>query len=181
MALLVVTGSIPTAFLGILFHKISDRIFSSTVLVGFMLLITGLLLWGTRRIKKDGVSIAHFSSKKAVLIGLMQGVAILPGISRSGSTIAIGLFLGLNRETAARYSFLLFIPAIIGAEILSLKNLSSHTITPNIMVTFLATLISFAVGYVALKWLLQLVKKGQLYVFAPYCWIAGITTLMLGW
>jgi len=177
LAFLIVIGSIPTAILGLLLYTIKDQIFSSVFLTGMMLLLTGLLLLITYWIKKDGKTMERFSIKDALIIGLMQGIAIIPGISRSGSTIAVGLFLGLNRETAARYSFLLSLPAILGAEILCLKDLSVNTLLP-IKVTLLGTITSLIVGYCALKALLYVVKQGRIYIFTPYCWLLGIIALI---
>jgi len=179
LALLIVAGSIPTAVLGLLFHQIIDRLFSSLVMVGSMLLVTGVILWGTRYASKGVKTIARFSVKDALIIGLTQGFAILPGISRSGSTIAAGLFLGLRRETAAGYSFLLSIPAILGAEILTFKDLSSNISMP-VNIILLGALVAFVVGYLALKLLLYIVKKGQMHSFAPYCWVVGALALFLG-
>ncbi len=178
LALLIVVGTIPTAILGLLFHKVEDLIFSSVVLVGFMLLLTGFLLFGTRWVKKVGKGIERFSIKDALIIGLMQGIAIIPGISRSGSTIAVGLLLGLNRETAAKYSFLLSIPSILGAGVLSLKDISAYpafTLTASLIGTFTSCI----VGYSALRLLVYIVKKGRIHIFAPYCWFAGLMALML--
>ena len=121
LALLIIAGTIPTGILGLFLYKIVGRIFSSVVLVGLMLIVTGLLLIITVLIKKNDKGIERFSIKDALIIGLIQGISIIPGISRSGSTIAFGLFLGLERETSARFSFLLSIPAIIGAAILNSK------------------------------------------------------------
>jgi len=176
LAILIVVGSIPTAIIGILFHKIADTLFSSVVLVGFMLIITGSLVWGTRWIKKDRKNINDFSVRDALIIGLVQGIAIIPGISRSGSTIAVGLFLGLNRETAARYSFLLSIPAILGAAALSLNHLSAHLLP--LKVTIFGAVTSCIVGYWALKLLIKIVKHGRMQIFAPYCWAIGILALI---
>ncbi len=178
LAFLIVVGTIPTAILGLLFHKVADLLFSSVVIVGFMLLLTGFLLLGTRWVKNVGESITHFSIKDALIIGLMQGIAIMPGISRSGATIAIGLFLGLNRETAARYSFLLSIPAILGAAMLSLIDVSTNSAFP-LMVSFIGAFTSCIVGYSALRLLVYIVKQGRLHIFAPYCWLAGVIALML--
>ncbi len=176
LAILIVIGSIPTDIIGILFHKIADTLFSSVVLVGFMLIITGLLLWGTRWVKKDCKSINDFSVRDALIIGFVQGIAIIPGISRSGSTIAVGLFLGLNRETAARYSFLLSIPAILGASALSLNHLSANDVP--LKVTFFGAFTSCIVGYWALKLLIKIVKHGRMQIFAPYCWAIGVLALI---
>ncbi|MBW1941131.1 MAG: undecaprenyl-diphosphate phosphatase, partial [Deltaproteobacteria bacterium] len=169
-----------------MFHQVADRLFSSVIIVGCMLIVTGFFLWATRWIQRDGtitpdlsIKKEGFSMNKALVIGLVQGMAVIPGISRSGSTIVTGLFLGLNRETAARYSFLLSIPAIMGAEILSLKDSFSN---PAIMdnVTLIGTFSSFVVGYAALRILLYLVKEGRLHFFAPYCWIIGIMAIISG-
>ena len=176
LAVLIAIGSIPTGIIGILFHKIADTLFSSVVLVGFMLIVTGLLLWATRWVKKDRKNIDNFSAKDALIIGLVQGIAIIPGISRSGSTIAAGLFLGLNRETAARYSFLLSIPAILGAAVLSLNHLSAHILP--LKVTLFGAVTSCIVGYWALKLLVKIVKHGRIQIFAPYCWAIGVLALI---
>jgi undecaprenyl-diphosphatase len=181
LAALIIIGSVPTGIIGILFRKIADQLFSSVFLVGCALLVTGLLLWITRWIEKEGKDLSGFSVKDALLIGTVQGLAITPGISRSGSTIATGLLLGLSRETAARYSFLLSIPAIIGAvgaEMLSLKYLSAQTFD---MATLLGTVVAGVVGYFALALLVYIVKKGQLHFFSPYCWFVGASAMIWGW
>ena len=182
MVLLIVIGSIPTAVLGLMFKSIADQLFSSSFLTGLMLMLTGLLLWLTRRANPNnkGAGIEDFSRTKAFTIGIVQGLAIIPGISRSGSTISIGLLLGIDREVAARYSFLLSIPAIVGAGALSLKDGLSQT-DPAIRLSLLGAAAAALVGYAALKVLLRMVKKGRLYVFAPYCWLVGILAILLSW
>ncbi|MEJ2099091.1 MAG: undecaprenyl-diphosphate phosphatase [Desulfobacterales bacterium] len=179
MALLIVIGSIPTAILGFLFVGIADRLFASGLITGLMLIVTGLLLWLTRRTgaSKDQAQYNRLTPKNAFIIGTVQGLAIIPGISRSGSTISIALMLGIDREMAARYSFLLSIPAIIGAGLMSLKDALFQTdlaIGTALLGAFTAAL----VGYAALKALLQMVKKGHLHVFAPYCWLVGILAII---
>ena len=94
MLWLIFVGFFPTAVLGVVFHEIGEQVFSSVFVVGIMLMITGALLWLTRRVKQEGGGLESFSIRTALLIGLVQGLAIMPGISRSGSTIALGLFLG---------------------------------------------------------------------------------------
>lgn len=179
MALLIVVGTIPTVIIGLGLSFISAKLFNSLVIVGSALLATALLLLGTRWIKRPEISQSDFSFKAALSIGAVQGVAVIPGLSRSGSTIAMGLLLGLDRETAARYSFLLSIPAIIGALILTLFTEASDTALPlSILVTALVT--SFIVGYGALSLLVKIVKKGHLYYFAPYCALVGISALLAG-
>ena len=182
MAFLIVIGSIPTAVLGFLFRGIADRLFSSAFIAGLMLMLTGLLLWITRRaasrVEQPGAD--RLTPKNALIVGVVQGLAIIPGISRSGSTISIGLLLGINREKAARYSFLLSIPAIIGAGLLSLKEGLSQTDLA-IQIPLLGAGTAALVGYGALKSLLHVVRKGHLHLFAPYCWLVGILAIVFSW
>jgi len=179
MGLLIILGSIPTAIIGLGFHRMADRLFSSVQMVGIMLLITGAIVWATRWIKRNDQGIGRFSILTAMIIGTAQGVAIIPGISRSGSTIAVGMLLGLKRDLAARYAFLLSLPAIVGAAILAVKDVTRGVAfsAPTILVGMLSAAV---VGYLSLKLLVFIVKKGQLYIFAPYCWIVGGVALLFG-
>lgn len=176
-AMLIVIGSVPTGIIGLLFKNIAEELFSSVFIVGCTLIVTGTFLWLTRWVSRPGRDIKEFSAAQATIIGIVQGIAITPGISRSGSTIAAGLFLGLNRETAARYSFLLSIPAITGAEILGLKEAGIHSIDTAVLI---GTVTAGFAGYFALTLLVYIVKKGQLHLFAPYCWLIGAVTLFAG-
>ena len=115
---------------------------------------------------------------QALGIGFVQGLAILPGISRSGSTIAAALFLGLDGKTAARYSFLLSIPAIVGAQILALRDLGTGAADMNALYGAVSAGI---VGYAALAFLVYIVNKGRLFIFAPYCWLIGFAALIYSW
>ena len=179
MALLIVIGSIPTAVIGLLFKEITDQLFGSIAMVGCMLIVTGTLLWLTRRIQRQGRPIGKTTLKDALIIGLIQGIAIIPGISRSGSTIATALFLGVDRKVAGRYSFLLSIPAIVGALVLGLDAPEMQTTIP--LGTILAgSAVSALVGWLALVILLRVVDRGQLHRFAPYCWLVGIIALGFG-
>ncbi|MBF0111759.1 MAG: undecaprenyl-diphosphate phosphatase [Desulfamplus sp.] len=185
-ALLIVVASIPTAFIGLALKPYIDTFFDSINFVGVMLITTGTFLWFTKDIQKrdsDASQIANFSYKDALFIGLCQGVAVLPGISRSGATITAGLFCGIDREQAARFSFLLSIPAIVGAELLGLKDIlfdSQHSSFSLNMGTLYGTAVAFVVGYVALKILLKIVKVGRIHLFAPYCWILGVVSVVVG-
>lgn len=177
LIMLIAAGSVPTAVIGLLFNEIADRIFSSVPLVGAMLMITGGMLWATRLVKGGGKDIGQFTVPLALVIGTVQGLAILPGISRSGATIAVGLFFGLGRETAARYSFLLSIPAIAGAGVLGLKNLGPAAGLP-VTVVLTGVVSAAVVGYLSLKMLLFIVSRGKMYAFAPYCWLIGALALI---
>ncbi|MBF0573233.1 MAG: undecaprenyl-diphosphate phosphatase [Desulfamplus sp.] len=202
---LIIVSSIPTAIIGIFLKQYVEIFFGSINFVGTMLIITGTFLWFTKDIKKginknlniipndnninnnyDTANAHHsnimrFGYKEALFIGICQGVAVIPGISRSGATIAAGLFSGIERETAAKFSFLLSIPAIVGAELLSLKDIFGSGCKTFInMPTLYGTLMAFVVGYIALKLLLRIVKVGKLYLFAPYCWFLGVVAVIMG-
>ena len=142
-----------------------------------MLLVTGLLLWFTRYVNTSGRQIGRITAKDALVIGITQGLAIIPGISRSGSTISVALFMGVQREVAGRYSFLLSIPAILGALVLGFDPSISQT-TISAKVILLGTISAAMIGYISLKVLLHIVKRGKLYYFAPYCWLLGIAALI---
>lgn len=179
LALLIVAGSVPTAFIGLLFHKIAKQLFSSVLISGSMLITTGIILFFTRYVKSPPKEVSLFSFKDSLIIGISQGLAVMPGLSRSGTTIATGLFLGLNHETAAKYSFLLSIPAILGASLLSFMDLSKNTLIP--LKTYLIGAFAACItGYFALRLLFYIVKKGRLHYFSPYCLIVGIVSILIG-
>ncbi|PIE71968.1 MAG: UDP-diphosphatase [Deltaproteobacteria bacterium] len=177
MAVCVIIGSVPTAIIGLLLKNQSHHLFSSVRLVGAMLLVTAMVLWKTAQVHSDAAA-AGLTIRKAMLIGMIQGFAVIPGISRSGTTIAAGLFLTLDRDLAARFSFLLSIPAIMGAALISLIELNPQDLhrLPHVGA---GTLAAFVSGLIALKLLLKLVHAGRLHRFAPYCAGAGLLALAL--
>ena len=177
LALMVVVGSIPTALIGLIFKDPLEKMFGAVTTVGVMLLITGVIVGVTKFISLDHGKWEQVKLWMALIIGTAQGLAIIPGISRSGSTIVCALLLGLRRETAGRFSFLLSIPAIIGAVGLHLESdaIARVGVIP-LMVGFAS---SALVGFFALKLLMGMVKKGHFYYFAPYCWFVGALTIIL--
>ena len=177
LASLIVIGSIPTAIIGLLFHEVADRLFSSTRLVGMALLATAGLLLATRWSRQHNRTVTDFGALAALAIGTIQGVAIIPGLSRSGATIALGLLLGLNRDAAARFSFLLSIPAICGAALLAAKDLVGGHLPLDVVA--LGTAVSAVVGYSALWMLVLIVRRGRLHLFAPYCALVGLAALLV--
>jgi len=182
---LIITGCVPTAIIGLIIKQWENIIFSSIVLVGFMLIVTGTILWMTKknqsivndRDKDKDMDTSKFSFKSAFFIGLCQGVAVIPGISRSGSTIAAGLLAGLDRKMAGRFSFLFSIPAIAGAELLQIIGSMKNQQMIFTQATIFGTIASFITGYIALILLLKIVNKGKLHLFAPYCWILGMAII----
>ena len=177
LAGMIILGSIPTAFIGLVLKQFESILFSSTTLVGLMLILTGTILWVSRNFYFSGRKETELGIKQALTIGISQGLAVVPGISRSGTTIAVGMFLGLDRRNAAKFSFLLSIPAILGAQVLSIKDMITHGLVID-TVTIYATIVSFITGLIALKLLLSLVHSGRFHLFAPYCWLVGSLVLL---
>ncbi|MDH7497407.1 MAG: undecaprenyl-diphosphate phosphatase [Syntrophomonadaceae bacterium] len=179
---LLVLGTVPAALAGVFLEPLVERAFQSLATVGLGLLATGVLLvlgetasrrawWGK---KADGIT-----ALDAVLVGVMQAIAILPGISRSGSTIAGGLLRGLDREYAARFSFLLSIPAILGAAALEGWDVVRAGVGGALAVPYLLGSVTAALfGYLAITLVMAVVREGRLTWFAYYCW--GLGALVLG-
>jgi undecaprenyl-diphosphatase len=145
-----------------------------------MLIVTGGLLWLSDRVANNYRQMRDMNVSDSIVVGLAQAFAILPGISRSGSTITAGLFKGLDRELAAKYSFMLSIPVIGGATLLKAKDLLSTGVkVDNGLPLVVGTLTSALVGYLAIKLLLKLIAKEKLSIFAYYCWGLGIMIILL--
>jgi undecaprenyl-diphosphatase len=180
LAWLIIVGTLPAALIGFLWEDFFESLFRSPGRVAALLLVTGAILALSERLGKRQRSMGDLNWLDSVLIGLAQACAIAPGISRSGATIAMGLLRGVKRETAARYSFLLATPIIFGAGLWQLIELfqaeAVGTQLPPLIVGFLAAAIS---GYLCIRFLLSYLQRGRLYVFAIYCWAAGIMSLTL--
>ncbi len=176
LALWVIVGSVPTAIIGLAIHRYADKIYASVTLVGAMLLITGLLLVSTKFVRQGKDEPASMRLWQALVIGTAQGLAVMPGISRSGATIAMGLFCGLSRETAARYSFVLSLPAVIGALLLEVLD-SQAPGTAQVPALLAGAFVAAITGWVALTLLLKVVRRGGLWLFAPYCLLLGAGVL----
>lgn len=173
----LVIASIPTALIGFAFQDWFKSLFGSLQAVGFALLGTSAILWFTRDAQAGRREIGKAKLFDFLAIGTLQGIAIIPGISRSGSTLAAGLLRGLKREDAFRFSFLLAIPAIIGAAILELRH--GVALIEMRHPAYAAGLITAAVsGFFALRLLANIVKKGKLHEFAKYTLAFGIIVLL---
>ena len=170
---LVIVASIPTAIIGFTFDStVIGDFYSEMHLVGGCLIFTGILVWLSKDYSGDK-QIDDFPIKNALIVGFFQGLAILPGVSRSGSTIAISKMLGMEPVKAARFSFLLFIPAITGATILKIQDIDetiSEVGTISLMLGFLSSVIT---SYFSINILLNLIKKQQFHYFTPYCILLG--------
>lgn len=175
-AWLIIVGTIPTGIMGILLKDAIETIFRGTLFVGIFLLVTAAVLYYSERHSSGQITQKDMSFKQALIVGICQGLAVFPGISRSGSTIASGLCLGLNREYAARYSFLLSIPAVIGAGLIQIKDIATLDASASVLLAGFISSVIF--GYLSIKLLMKMIKGWSLDIFAYYCTIIGIITIL---
>ena len=176
LGVLIILGTIPAVIIGLLFEHEIEAAFSHPLFVSCALLVTGTILLGTRWTKPKAT---RFGMVRALIIGAAQAFAILPGISRAGSTIAGGMYAGVERSEAARFSFLLALPVILGACVVEGKELWHAGIPSEQGVTLLiGTIVAYVVGVVALKWLLGVIRRGRLDRFAYYCYAVGMAGLI---
>ena len=173
----IILGSIPAALVGGLLKDSIESAFASPTLVACMLIVTGLLLQLSRLAKRNPNPRQALNNWDAIRMGIAQAIAIMPGISRSGSTISTGLATGVSPQTAARYSFLLSIPAILGALVLDLKDVPEVTLAPISIIV--GTLTAFITGYIALRGLLAILNRGRFVVFSYYCFGLGGLVLLI--
>ena len=178
LAWYVILATIPVAIVGVLFEDSVDALFSGALYVpAFFLFVTGTILYLSQRMTSGEINYNTITKKEALFMGLGQACAILPGLSRSGTTIAAGLTIGLNKEFAAKFSFILSIPAILGAFLLQVKDIGS-AMDANFLPVFLGFIASIIAGYMAIKWMLDLIQNKSLDIFAYYCWVIGILVFM---
>ena len=171
----IIISMIPAAIVGLFFEEEIEALFGGQILlVGSMLLLTGLLLFLADKAKKTDKKVSMFN---AVLIGISQAIAILPGISRSGATISTSVLLGVDREKAARFSFLMVVPLILGKMTKDVLSGDLSAQTSNIIPLVFGFIAAFITGLVACKWMIRLVKKSQLKYFAYYCFAVGIISI----
>ena len=179
----VIIGTIPIGLIGVIFNSTIESIFQGINIPAFFLLITGTLLYISQRINPGKTKQENLTLKESIIVGCGQAIAILPGLSRSGTTIATGLTLGLDKEFAAKFSFLLCVPAILGAAVVEIKDLTLAD--ANLSAYIVGFIVAAISGYLAIKFLLQLIQKRNLDIFAYYCWIVGILILLgcliFGW
>ncbi len=173
---LIIVGAIPTVIIGLVFHLFLENIFQEVPVIAAAFIVCGVVLL-LARIGREKVDEIGFS--QAFLIGVAQGVAVVPGLSRSGLTITVALLLGIRREKAFKFSFLLSIPAIIGALALTLYEqfyaLAASSF--GFAETVVGAVVAMVVGYFALKLLWKTVARGKFHLFAFYCWAIGISLI----
>ncbi|MFH1212569.1 MAG: undecaprenyl-diphosphate phosphatase [Candidatus Neomarinimicrobiota bacterium] len=176
LSIFIIIATIPAVIFSVALGDYFERIFHNVGLVGITLTITGLILLSTRRVKTEG---RELTFGKSILIGCAQAVAILPGISRSGSTISGGLWCGLDRVEATRFSFLLSVPAILGALVLHLKELAGMVLAGSAAgILLIGFITSFIVGYISIRFLLKVVQSGKFSWFGFYCIALGLAVIL---
>ncbi len=175
----IIISMIPAAFIGFYFEDELESLFGGNVLfVGFMLIITALLLWLADKAKNTQKKV---SFSNAFVIGVSQAISILPGISRSGATISTSVLLGNDKTKAARFSFLMVVPLIVGKIVKDLLdgNLAESTTEASVLIVgFIA---AFIAGLAACTWMITLVKKSKLSYFAIYCFVVGVAAIIFGY
>lgn len=179
LGLYIILGTLITIVVALCFDERAEQLMSSPALVGFLLIFTGLILYSSEKFSDMLPSkLSEINLKTAIMMSIAQGLAALPGFSRSGLTIAAGLFAKTDRVACARYSFLLSIPIILGASIVyPLKEIAfSELLTYNWINIIIGTIVSAVVGYLCIKYFLAFLGKYSLRVFAYYCIIVGVIT-----
>jgi undecaprenyl-diphosphatase len=181
MGWFIIVGSLPIVLLGIAFKDVIEQDFRNLWVIGTMLILFGVILGVAEKVGRKTQSIERLTMRDAVLLGLAQAAALVPGVSRSGSTISMGLFLGYEREAATRYAFLLAIPAVVGAGLFELPEIPGGHYEYGVVPTIVATVVAFVVGYAAIAWLLRYVSTHSYAPFIIYrIALGGLTLALLG-
>jgi undecaprenyl-diphosphatase len=177
---LLIVSAIPGGLMGYLWADFFERLFGSPRVVSLLLMVTGLLLFAGERLGRRSMTLEKMGLGQALVMGLAQGCAIAPGLSRSGATISAGLLCGLKREEAARFSFLMSIPIIAGAAAAQLLKVSSAGLgAPQALHLGLGFVAALASGYMAVRFLLKHLQTHSLGAFSYYCWGIGLVGLAL--
>lgn len=182
MGWLIIVGSIPIVVLGYLGKDIITNDLRSLWLIASVMIIFGLILGYADKVGKSERSLGQLNAKHGILYGAAQALALVPGVSRSGATIAMGRFLGYTREAALRYSFLLALPAVFGSGLYELKDALSSDSAPNVFTipeTLVATGVAFVIGYIVIAWLLKFVSTKSFRPFIVYRVALGSVLLIL--
>ena len=179
LILLIIVGTLPL-FILLPIHKQVQALSNNMVFIGAALVVTGFLLFACDLVRKGKKTERTATIADVLVVGLGQAIATLPGISRSGMTITTGCFMGFERKFAVRFSFLLSIPAVLGANILSLKDaLDAGIIWAEVPMYVVGVITAAVVGYACIRLLRLVAEKGRFGAFAYYCWAVGLLTLLL--
>lgn len=177
---ILVVATIPAAVVGLLLEDWFEQAFDSPMIAGFGLLVTAALLWVAQRMERARFNDGDLPWANAIVIGMFQAVALVPGISRSGSTISGGLLTGVDRLSATRFSFLLAIPVTLGAVLLTTKKIVEEGgLSVDTGPLLLGIVVSFVTGLLTLRWLIRLISQRKLHWFSIYCASVGLLTIVL--
>jgi undecaprenyl-diphosphatase len=179
MGWFIIVGSLPIVLLGVTFKDVIENDFRNLWIIGTTLIVLGVVLGIADRVGSNERSIAQLNVRHAVLLGLAQAAALVPGVSRSGATISMGRFLGYEREAATRYAFLLAIPAVVGAGLFEMPEIPHGENIYGPWPTLVATVVSFVVGYAAIAWLLRWVTTRSYLPFVVYRIALGSFVLVM--
>ncbi|UOQ43448.1 undecaprenyl-diphosphate phosphatase [Halobacillus salinarum] len=172
----LIVGTIPAGVLGILLGDAIEGL-KTVQTVGITLIITGFALWIIRNLR-GRKSEGQLSWKDAIIVGIAQAIALIPGISRSGATIVAAMLLGMKQQTALRFSFLLYIPVSLGTMLLSVDDLLNQNLSELWLGYTIAFIASVIASYLSLKWFMNIMARGNLKYFAFYCFIVGALVLI---
>lgn len=179
MGWLIIIGTLPIVILGLSFREFIENDVRSLTVIAIMLIVFGLLLGLADLIGAKQRDLRSLRVSDGIVFGLGQALALIPGVSRSGGSITVGLMLGFTREAAARYSFLLAIPAVIGAGVFQFASSYQDLPSDLIVATVVATIISFAVGYSVIAWLLKYLQRGSYWPFVVWRVLVGTIILVM--
>ena len=178
MILLLIIGTLPL-FVIVPIKDYIERLSANTIVVGCALLITGVLLFFSDRYNRGKKNAGSVPLRDVLVIGVAQAFATIPGLSRSGTTVSVGCFLGLDRRFALRYSFLMSIPAVLGANILNLKDIVDTGVDMTLLPAYISGVVTAAVlGYLSIRLLKFVTEKGKFGAFSYYCWAVGALTII---
>lgn len=181
LGVMIIVATIPTAVIGLLFNDFFEGLYSSMVAVGIGFLITGVLMFLAEKMGAANRDIRKMNCRNALFIGVLQGIAIYPGISRSGSTLVGGLTTGLKREFAVKFAFLISIPSILGSVVLEAPKALEGDLDAALLGPILAGMLIAAVsGYFAIKTMIRIVSNKKLSYFSYYVWVLGLCTIGYG-
>lgn len=181
LGIMIIVATIPTAIIGLLLNDFFEGLYTSLISIGVAFLITGFIMFLAEKMSSANKGIERMNFRNAVFVGLLQGVAIYPGISRSGSTLVGGLITGLKREFAVKFAFLISIPSILGSVVLELPDAIKAGTDPALMGPIAAGVVVAAIsGFFAIKTMIKIVSNKKLSYFSYYVWVLGIFTVVYG-
>lgn len=179
LILLLIVGTVPAGLVGYLFSDAIEELFQSVIVTGIMLVVTGTLLYFADKAASGKITMPKMKYADALFVGIGQALAVIPGLSRSGTTLSAGLARGIVRDDAARFSFLLAIPVILGAAVLALPDILSGAAGLDWQAIATGLVVSAVAGYMAIR-LLLVVVQGRLVVFSYYTWLVGLGAIIYG-